>query len=448
MCLWNAHSICNKTFLLHDYISEHDIDIMFITETWLRAEDPVVIAECSPPGYTFMNVPRPTDPHGGIAVIFKSPLQLHLKVCESVTFSTFELAHVVSKAGSIHFLVVYRPPPSSRNRFRTADFLQELDDLTAEISRLSGRVLLRDFNIHVDMPSKSEVAQFLSIIESANLSQHVHDATHNMGHTLDLVMTRNEGNLQGQSSTDINSIHDCVIKDIVIHRNLMSDHHCIRFVLKCPKPVMCKVKQIFRNFKEMDVEGFKEALVVRVNNPLSMTGDVNSLLAAYTTAVATCVDEFAPQKSILRSTRVRNPWFNEEILVARRVRRRAERKWIKSSSETDHTAFKLSNRHVNEIIVKTKQKYIMELLCKANAKTVFQTVNNLLHKNVKVLPMYDNPTDLANRFALFFVNKISDIHNNVTGTPPREGCKMCNTVYENDWNEFETVSEDNRPVHG
>ena len=104
-------------------------------------------------------------------------------------------------------------------------------------------------------------------------------------------MTRNEGNLQGQFSTDINYIHDRVIEDIVIHRNRMSDYHCIRFVLKCPKRVMCKVQQIFRNFKEMDVEGFKEALVVRVNNPLSMTGYVNSLLAAYNTTVATCVDE-------------------------------------------------------------------------------------------------------------------------------------------------------------
>ena len=36
--LWNAHSVRNKTFLLHDYISEHDIDIMLITETWLRAK--------------------------------------------------------------------------------------------------------------------------------------------------------------------------------------------------------------------------------------------------------------------------------------------------------------------------------------------------------------------------------------------------------------------------
>ena len=257
-------------------------------------------------------------------------------------------------------------------------------------------------------------------------------------------MTRNESDVQGQSSADIYPFHDCVIKDIVIHRNLMSDHHCIRFALKFSKPVMQKVKQTFRNFKEMDIEGFKEALIDKVNN-LSLTGDVDSILAAYNTAVAACVDEFAPQKSCLRSTRVRNPWFNEEILVARRVRRRTERKWIKSSSETDHTAFKLANRHVNDLIVKAKQKYFMELLCKANVKTVFQTVNNLLHKNVKLLPVYDNPTDLANRFSLFFAKKISDIRNNVTGTPSQDSgsCQIVSAVHENVLSEFEAVSEDN-----
>ena len=98
-----------------------------------------------------------------------------------------------------------------------------------------------------------------------------------------------------------------------------------------------------------------------------------------------------------------NPWFNEEIRPARRERRRIERKWIKSNSDTDHSAFMLANRHVNDLIVKAKQKYYMELLCKANVKTVFNTVNNLLHKNVKILPVYDNPLDLANRFSLFFV---------------------------------------------
>ena len=40
-----------------------------------------------------------------IAVIFKSPLQLYLKVSISLTFSTFVLAHVVIDAGPIDFLV-------------------------------------------------------------------------------------------------------------------------------------------------------------------------------------------------------------------------------------------------------------------------------------------------------------------------------------------------------
>ncbi|XP_063952043.1 uncharacterized protein LOC129274037 [Lytechinus pictus] len=391
---------------------------MIITETWLRAEDQVVIAECLPAGYAVVNAPRPTDPHGGIAVIFKSPLQLQLKMDDSLTYSTFELAHVVSNGGQLHFLVVYRPPPSVQNQLRTADFLQEFDDLTAEISRLAGRVLLLgDFNIHVDKPSKSDVAQFLSIIESASLVQHVTGATHNMGHTLDLVMTRDESNHQGQSSADIcPTRHGCIIEDIVIHHSLMSDHHCIRFVLRYPRPVVKKVRRTFRNFKEMDIEGFSEALIDKLND-LSSAGDVDSVLTAYNTSVAACVNEFAPQKSGLRSTRVRNPWFNEEILTARRERRRIERKWIKSSSDTDHTSFKLANKHVNDLIDKAKQKYYTELLCKANVKTVFNVVNNLLHKNVKFLPVYDNPLDLANRFSLYFVKKISDIRNNVTNTP-------------------------------
>ena len=51
---------------------------MIITETWLRTDDPVVINESTPPGYTFLNAPRPNSAHGGIAVISRAPLGLRL----------------------------------------------------------------------------------------------------------------------------------------------------------------------------------------------------------------------------------------------------------------------------------------------------------------------------------------------------------------------------------
>ena len=39
VCLWNAQSLSNKTIRLVEYVLDHDIDIMILTETWLRDDD-------------------------------------------------------------------------------------------------------------------------------------------------------------------------------------------------------------------------------------------------------------------------------------------------------------------------------------------------------------------------------------------------------------------------
>ncbi|XP_072021288.1 uncharacterized protein [Amphiura filiformis] len=85
---WNARSIGNKTVTLVDYVIEKDIDIFFITETWLAVEDPVVIGNCTPPGYEFISIPRGTSNHGGIGVLFKKPLNLVVSPTgfEAITF--------------------------------------------------------------------------------------------------------------------------------------------------------------------------------------------------------------------------------------------------------------------------------------------------------------------------------------------------------------------------
>ena len=192
VCLWNAHSVRNKSHLLHDYISEYEVDIMCITETWLRSDDDVIIGECTPLGYSALSIPRPGGSHGGgLAIIFRSHLGLSLRTCNNLCLATFELGHVIDNSGTVHFLIVYRPPPSPANGLRGSDFLREFEILVNEASLISGH-MLGDFNMHVDCPSKSDVAQFLSIIDSAGLVQHVMGPTHSLGHTLDLIITRNE----------------------------------------------------------------------------------------------------------------------------------------------------------------------------------------------------------------------------------------------------------------
>ena len=56
--LWNAQSVRHKTTAITDFVLEKDVDILFLTETWLSQNDPVIIGELTPPGYTFLNIPR------------------------------------------------------------------------------------------------------------------------------------------------------------------------------------------------------------------------------------------------------------------------------------------------------------------------------------------------------------------------------------------------------
>ena len=69
ICLWNARSIRNKTTTLNDYLIVHDVDVMRITESWLNVNDTVVIGECTPPTYSYLNYPRDSDDPGGIYIL-------------------------------------------------------------------------------------------------------------------------------------------------------------------------------------------------------------------------------------------------------------------------------------------------------------------------------------------------------------------------------------------
>ena len=185
---------------------------------------------------------------------------MSLRTCNDLCFTTFELGHVIDNSGTVHFLIAYRPPPSPANGLRGSDFLREFEMLVNEASLISGHmVLLGDFNMHVDCPSKSDVAQFLSIIDSAGLVQHVMGPTHSLGHTLDLIITRNEKNTYVLSHEFVSmSSPECRIHDLTIHANLLSDHHCIRFHLDLPSSVKERVKRTIRKFKDMDTERFEK----------------------------------------------------------------------------------------------------------------------------------------------------------------------------------------------
>ena len=50
LSLLNARSVCNKADLLVDYVADHDLDILCITETWLSRENTVAVSAITPSG--------------------------------------------------------------------------------------------------------------------------------------------------------------------------------------------------------------------------------------------------------------------------------------------------------------------------------------------------------------------------------------------------------------
>ena len=139
----------------------------------------MVISECTPPGFTFLNAPRDgNDSHGDLAVIFNSTLKLSFANNIVNARPTFELACVTDPTMHAIFMVVYRPPPSTRNRLKTSDFLHDFERFLSEVILLPSRIImLGDFSVHVDTPSKSEASQFLTSLSDCCLHQHINGPT-------------------------------------------------------------------------------------------------------------------------------------------------------------------------------------------------------------------------------------------------------------------------------
>ena len=71
-CLLNATSVCNKILVIKDFVVDHAVDLLGITETWLHLKrDDVTIGELCPSGYRFVHSPRPTGTGGGVGLLYK-----------------------------------------------------------------------------------------------------------------------------------------------------------------------------------------------------------------------------------------------------------------------------------------------------------------------------------------------------------------------------------------
>ncbi|XP_072050162.1 uncharacterized protein [Amphiura filiformis] len=337
-----------------------------------------------------MNFPRGTR-GGGIGILHKS----HLKL-ENRTFQeTFEYALISNSSCTLNFVVVYRPDPSGVN---TSPFLSEFEEFFSNVDLLSGRTLvLGDFNIHCDLPSKPEVKQFCTILSSMGYRQLVDVPMHRLLRTLDLLIVKDNETLV--SEWDINPTY-------------YSDHLIINCVLDVTRVMISKTFRVSRNFKAIDHQIFATDLAEKINSVLEQGHiNVNDLVKGYNNACLNVLDTHAPVKSKPRSVRYKPKWYNDNVIKARRERRRYERRWRKTGLDADYQIYIDAKSTAADVIVREKSNFYKNKFadCTCSYKDIYKTVNEPLNVSGNVLPDSDTSAELANNFCEYFVGKVNKI---------------------------------------
>ena len=340
--LVNFQSIQTKSHQVKDYIIDHDIDIFFITETWVHdnLRDALILSAATPPGFTYLSFPRLNRRGGGIAVFHWKCLKInllmehHSDACEAV--------ELVVKLGSNHLnvVIVYRAPSLSFPLF-----LNLMRDIFGHLVTSSQRRLLcvGDFNIHMDNEHEHNTKVFKSLLDEFGLKQHVNVPTHKFGHILDLVIT-------DQAYPNLLLSNGPLIEGYV-----ESDHVPLRFHISWMKPAKPSKSINYRRWKTLNKEAFNADLRAACLT-YDLACDTNALVKFYNTLNAV-LEKHLPLKHKVVTEHANCPYYNDIIRSCKTERRRLERRWRRTQAQNDRQNYVNKCKEINDLLSKAKADY-------------------------------------------------------------------------------------------
>ena len=189
----NAQSICGpsgKTEDFIDYVTEGQVDLCVVTETFLTEQNNVMLAALHPSGYAFKDQPRSNGvARGGTGIFYHDSFQVCKLSHEERSFEYSEW-HVSWHNYCIRLCIVYHQPYSTSHPINDATFMHDFEsylDTTVLVDEML--CITGDFNLHIDDPNDTYGCQFNNLLSSYGLVNHVTFPTHQAVHTLDLVIT-------------------------------------------------------------------------------------------------------------------------------------------------------------------------------------------------------------------------------------------------------------------
>ena len=395
--LVNARSVCNKAASIIDLIIENNLDILIITETWLYSDQDANIKAITPEGYNVFSNCRDSRKGGGVDIVCRRELTCRL-IDSSSNFRSFECFQLDISANNktMSIFPIYRPEPSMVSM---STFFREFSSYMEMLSILSHEVLIvGDFNIHLDMTNTPNSRKFMDILLSFNFVQHVAESSHESGHILDLVISR-------QSD---------FVSNVKVGE-YFSDHKVISFNIKLRRLISERKTVTSRNYKSMDIDSFLRDIKARFQNvTLSSTiVEFENFIDSYDSIMFDLIEKYAPLKTRVIHLRPKAPWMDIEILNEKKIKRKYERKWRSSKLQVDKVRYKEQKKKYDKLLNTSHRKYLSDLVLdnQNDPKTLFRLINALLTNNKKnILPEHTSEKQLAETFSDYFLEKIAVIY--------------------------------------
>jgi len=411
----NVRSVKNKSTSICDFMQSNNADLLALTETWLgTAIDKSVISEITPDGYQILHVPRKDKLGGGVALIHKS--NVDVKRSKPIqTYSHFELleCNVAVQKNRFRLCVVYRPPPSRTNKLKNSTFFDEWTEFIDRLAVIQEELVITgDLNFHLDNEEACDTRKFLETLRDHGLVQHIRGPTHNRGHTLDVVITR-ENSLILQKVPSVQDPFLCDRKG-----NPSGDHLALFSALEISKPPKERKVVTYRKLRDINTNDLIDDLI---NTEIIQNKErpLEDLVNSYTSELSSIVDKHAPLKSKNLILRPNTEWYTDELRAAKRNRRKAERRMRKTNLTIHHQIFREACITTNQLLLQCKKDYFSNKISEIghDQKQLHRLTNDLMgNKREVFLPEHEDDKLLADKFCEFFVGKISTIRDNLSTT--------------------------------
>ena len=208
---------------------------------------------------------------------------------------SYEFSEFFLSVGDTHFyiIIIYRPPNSNVNTF-----LNEFDNHLSSVSLISKKLIIGgDFNIHFDEPNSNSTKK-LDIFDCYNLKNQLNFPTHAMGHTLDLLISREYDNVNVVETNQVSFI---------------SDHCLIQMKIEVSS-VPYENKQIsYRKLNQINIENLKTELLnsnfIIEHSNLS----VDDFISLYNSTLQNLLEKHAPIIHKTVKVHPNSEWFTERL---------------------------------------------------------------------------------------------------------------------------------------